>query len=603
RIGAAAGRTDLHGRLQAQGLGTIPPIAGRAILDSARGSDTPTFLALPIDRPAFLASFGTDRLPDLLADWQPATTRPAEPARLPDPSPAPVQSMAATVAAEAARILGHADPRRLPTGTSLFELGLDSLMAVQLRNRLFERFGEPAASTTLLFDHPTLDALATHLEGAARPAAPPTAAPKQSANEPIAIIGIGCRFPGGGADPASFWQSLLEGSDAIGPLPELRRELPGHEGAGLEAGFLPDIAAFDPTWFGISPREAPYIDPQHRLLLEVASEALADAGLDPRDVAGSRTGVFVGMCNYDYAAIAAAGDQVEGYAGTGSAPSIAAGRLAYTLGLNGPALVTDTACSSSLVAVHLAVGSLRAGECGMAIAGGVNLIMGGGTTTALGQLQMMAPDRRCKAFDDRADGFVRGEGCGLVLLKRLSDAERDGDPVHAVILGSALNQDGRSAGLTAPSGAAQEAVIRAALANAGLEPDTIDLVEAHGTGTALGDPIEVHALRDLFGARSRPLWVGAIKTNIGHAEAAAGIAGLIKAGMALRHGVLPGNLHFRRLNPHIALHDADLRFPAEPVQGPFRHAGVSSFGFSGTNAHVVLAAPPAGTVARPPLPA
>ncbi|HWL69852.1 MAG TPA: SDR family NAD(P)-dependent oxidoreductase, partial [Geminicoccus sp.] len=603
RIGAAAGRADLHDRLQAQGLGTIPPAAGRAILDSACGSDTPAFLALPIDRPAFLASFGTDRLPDLLANWQLPTARPVEPARMPTPSPAPAQSVAETVAAEAARILGHADPRRLPTGTSLFELGLDSLMAVQLRNRLFERFGESAASTTLLFDHPTIDALAAHLEGTARPAAPDVAAPKRSANEPIAIIGIGCRFPGGGQDPASFWQSLLAGSDVIGPLPELRRQLPGHEGEGLEAGFLPDIAGFDPTWFGISPREAPYIDPQHRLLLEVASETLADAGLDPKDVAGSRTGVFVGMCNYDYAAIAAAGDQVEGYAGTGSAPSIAAGRLAYTLGLNGPALVTDTACSSSLVAVHLAVGSLRAGECGMAIAGGVNLIMGGGTTTALGQLQMMAPDRRCKAFDDRADGFVRGEGCGLVLLKRLSDAERDGDPIHAVILGSALNQDGRSAGLTAPSGAAQEAVIRAALADAGLEPDAIDLVEAHGTGTALGDPIEVHALRDLFGARSRPLWVGAIKTNIGHAEAAAGIAGLIKAVMALRHGVLPGNLHFRRLNPHIALGDADLRFPAEPVPGPFRHAGVSSFGFSGTNAHVVLAAPPAGVTARPPLPA
>ncbi|MFZ1429165.1 MAG: SDR family NAD(P)-dependent oxidoreductase, partial [Geminicoccaceae bacterium] len=313
------------------------------------------------------------------------------------------------------------------------------------------------------------------------------------------------------------------------------------------------------------------------------------------------TGVFVGMCNYDYAAIAAAGEQIAGYAGTGSAPSIAAGRLAYTLGLGGPAMVVDTACSSSLVATHLAVQSLRRGESDLALAGGVNLILGQGTTAALGQLQMMAPDARCKAFDARADGFVRGEGCGLIALKRLPDALADGDPIHAVILGTALNQDGRSAGLTVPSGVAQEAVIRAALVDAGLEPGAIDLVEAHGTGTALGDPIETHALRDVFMERDRPLWVGAIKSNIGHAEAAAGIAGLIKTAIALRQGRLPPNLHFQSLNPHIDLGGIDLRFPTEAVSYAFRHAGVSSFGFSGTNAHLVLAAPPAATTQRPAL--
>ncbi|WP_027133348.1 SDR family NAD(P)-dependent oxidoreductase [Geminicoccus roseus] len=601
RIGAAATRHDLHDRLNAQGLRTIPPEQGRAILDAARSVDAAAFLALPIDRQPFLASFGTGRLPDVLAGWQaaPKVEAPATPGPAPEK---PAGSVAETVAAEAARVLGHPDPRRLPTGVSLFEQGLDSLMAVQLRNRLFERFGEPAASATLLFDFPTLDALAAHLSGAARPAPAPARTSSGDAREPIAIVGIGCRFPGDGADPAAFWQALLAGTDAIGPLPAQRRQLPNHGADTLQAAFLPDIAGFDAPYFGISPREAPYIDPQHRLLLEVAAEALADAGIDPATIAGSRTGVFVGMCNYDYAAIAAAGEQVDGYAGTGSAASIAAGRLSYTLGLNGPALVTDTACSSSLVTVHLAVRSLRGGECAMALAGGVNLIMGQGTTAALGQLQMMAPDSRCKAFDDRANGFVRGEGCGLVVLKRLSDALADGDPIHALILGSALNQDGRSAGLTAPSGAAQEAVIRTALADAGVAPGEIDLVEAHGTGTALGDPIEVHALREVFAGCERPLWVGAVKTNLGHTEAAAGIAGLIKAALALRHGRLPGNLHFERLNPHIDLRGADLRFPDRAVEGQFRHAGVSSFGFSGTNAHVVLAAPPAMAAGRPSLP-
>ena len=606
RVGAAAGRVDLHHRLQMQGLGTIPPAEGAAILDAAGGSDMPAILALPIDRTTFVASFGTARLPSVLAGWSVPKLSPATVRAAPSEAAAAADDGATVeiVAAEAAQILGHPDPRRLQPSTSLFEQGLDSLMAVQLRNRLFERFGEPAASATLLFDHPTLDALAAHLGGVAKAAIRPVReAARADDRVPIAIIGIGCRFPSGGDDPTRFWQALLAGTDAIQALPAARLALPGHGGHALQAAFLADVAGFDAPFFGIAPREAPFIDPQHRLLLEVAWEAFCDAGIDPSGLGGSGTGVFVGMCNYDYAGIAAAGEQVAGYAGTGSAPSIAAGRLAYTLGLRGPAMVVDTACSSSLVAAHLGLQSLRCGESDLVLAGGVNLILGQGTTTALGQLQMMAPDARCKAFDARADGFVRGEGCGLVVLKRLPDALADGDRIHAVILGSALNQDGRSAGLTVPSGAAQEAVIRAALADAGLEPGAIDLIEAHGTGTALGDPIETHALRDVFKERNRPLWVGAIKSNIGHAEAAAGIAGLIKATLALRERRLPSNLHFQQLNPHIELGGVDLRFPTEAVTGAFRHAGVSSFGFSGTNAHLILAAPPGEAAGRPPLPA
>ncbi|WP_456303956.1 SDR family NAD(P)-dependent oxidoreductase [Falsiroseomonas stagni] len=595
-IGSQAGNAALIDRLAAQGLGTIPSEAGEALLDWALSTPEAASAILPIDRPRFLASFEGMRPPSSLRGWQ--APKPAAPARAAMAEAPPAAALADLIAGEAAAVLGLSPGQALDRRANLFELGLDSLMAVELRNRLQSRLGRGALSATLLFDHSSVAALAAHLGDA--PAAARATTRATASDDPIAIIGMGCRFPAGGEDPDAFWQALAEGRDGIIPRPE-GRSLGPQDIDGPQAGYLPDVAGFDPLAFGIAPREAPFMDPQHRLLLEVAWEALEDALLPPDTLAGSNTGVFMGLCNYDYAQLAAHAEGGEAFAGTGGAPSIAAGRIAYLLGLNGPALVLDTACSSSLVALHLAVQAIRRGECGMALAGGVNLALGSGTTSALQGLSMLAPDARCKAFDARADGFVRADGCGVVVLKRLSEATAAGDRILAIIRGTAVNQDGRSSGLTAPSGAAQEAVIRAALADAGLPPDAIDAIEAHGTGTALGDPIEMHALRNVFGpSRDRPLMVGSVKTNIGHAEAAAGIAGLIKAVQMLRHGQVPPSLHFGALNPHIDLGGADLRVPTSLAPAALRHVGVSSFGFSGTNAHAVLEAPPAPAPAPPP---
>ena len=403
---------------------------------------------------------------------------------------------------------------------------------------------------------------------------------------PVAIVGMACRLPLGDT-PEAVWEGLAAQHDGVGPVPPGRWAAgPGAVGFGA---FLAGIDRFDAAFFGISPREAAVMDPQQRLMLEVAWEALEVAGIAADGLEGSRSGVYLGCCTADYARL---GDPDEaaadGYAATGGAPGVAAGRVAYTLGLTGPAMVVDTACSSSLVALHLAVQALRAGECSLALAGGVNLTLLPQGAATLERLHMLSPDGHCKAFDAAADGFVRGEGCGIVVLKLLSEARAAGDRVLAVIRGSAVNQDGRSAGLTAPNGPAQEAVIRAALANAGLQPDAVDYIEAHGTGTALGDPIEMHALAAVFGGRRRDLPVGSVKTNIGHAEAAAGIAGLIKAVLMLRHQAIPASLHFRRLNPHIDLGGVPITVPAGLTPRALRYAGVSSFGFSGTNAHVVL---------------
>ncbi|NGM19909.1 SDR family NAD(P)-dependent oxidoreductase [Roseomonas stagni] len=595
-IGSQSGNAALIDRLAAQGLGTIPTEAGEALLDWALATPEASSAILPIDRPRFLASFAATRPPASLRGW--ALAKPVAAAAVTTPQAAPTAALADLIAAEASAVLGVPPGQALDRRANLFELGLDSLMAVELRNRLQSRLGRGALSATLLFDHSSVAALAAHLGDAPAPVTAPARA--TASEEPIAIIGMGCRFPAGGEDPDAFWQALAEGRDGITDRPE-GRSLGPQDLAGPPAGYLPDVAGFDPLAFGIAPREAPFMDPQHRLLLEVAWEALEDALIPADSLAGSSTGVFIGLCNYDYAQLAASAEGAEAFAGTGGAPSIAAGRIAYLLGLNGPALVLDTACSSSLVALHLAVQAIRRGECGMALAGGTNLALGSGTTSALQGLSMLAPDARCKAFDARADGFVRADGCGIVVLKRLSDAEAAGDRILAVIRGTAVNQDGRSSGLTAPSGAAQEAVIRAALADAGLVPGDIDAIEAHGTGTALGDPIEMHALRNVFGpGRDRPLLVGSVKTNIGHAEAAAGIAGLIKAVQMLRQGEVAPSLHFGTLNPHIDLGGVDLRVPVARAPVAFRHIGVSSFGFSGTNAHAVLEAPPAPPPAPPP---
>ncbi|WP_156820293.1 type I polyketide synthase [Synechococcus sp. PCC 7336] len=422
--------------------------------------------------------------------------------------------------------------------------------------------------------------------------------------EPIAVIGLSCRFPGA-ENPEAFWNLLESGVDAISAIPGDRWDVdryydvdPGAAGKTYcrHGGFLDRIDTFDPEFFGISPREAISLDPQQRLLLEVSWEALERAHHAPGDLFDSRTGVFVGMSSSDYATAlgkAVSPREIDGYFGTGTAFSVAAGRLSYLLGLTGPSLVVDTACSSSLVAVHLACQSLRWQECDLALAGGVNVLLQPEGHINFAKANMLAADGRCKTFDAAANGFSRSEGCGTIVLKRLSDATADGDRILALIRGSAINQDGRSSSLTAPNGPSQQAVIRQALRSGGVSPDQIDYIEAHGTGTELGDPIEVDALGAVFGTQSerdRPLVLGSVKTNIGHLESAAGIAGTIKTILSLQQQAIPPHLHFNTPNPHIAWDELPFEVTARPWPRNERRrlAGVSSFGFSGTNAHLVL---------------
>ena len=429
----------------------------------------------------------------------------------------------------------------------------------------------------------------------------------ESSREPIAIIGVGCRFPGGADNPDAFWQLLHDGVDAITDVPSGRWNVDSYyspvEGvpgkmSTRQGGFLNGIDLFDSQFFEIAPREAASMDPQQRLLLEVAWEALENAGQAPDELSGSRTGVFIGIVNNDYRQLkldAGGLQNIDSYYSSGIAQSMASGRLSYVLGLQGPSISLDTACSSSLVTVHLACQSLRSRESNMALAGGVNLILTPEISVALSKYQMLARDGRCKTFDASADGYGRGEGCGLIVLKRLSDAIANGDNILALILGSAVNQDGPSSGLTAPNGPAQEIVIRDALANAGLKPTEITYVEAHGTGTSLGDPIELQALASVFGERKadRPLIVGSVKTNVGHLEGAAGIAALIKTALALQKRVIPAHLHFHDPNPFVHWSELPITIPTQttpwPAEAPLA-AGVSSFGFSGTNAHIILGA-------------
>ena len=439
-------------------------------------------------------------------------------------------------------------------------------------------------------------------------------------NDPIAIVGIGCRFPGG-ENPEAFWRALRDGRDMVREVPPERwdaerlhdpdPDAPGKAGTRW-GSFLDGVDLFDARFFGIAPREALSIDPQQRLLLEVAWEALEDAGIAADRLHGEAGGVFVGLCNHDYHDIMLEHplEQIDGYRASGVAGSMAAGRIAYLLGLHGPALTVDTACSSSLVALHLACESLRSGEARLALAGGANLILGVDTTVGLTKAHMLSPGGRCRTFDAAADGIVRGEGCGVVVLERLNDARANGHRVLAVIRATALNQDGRSSGITAPNGPAQEALMRAALARAGIDPRDVDYIEAHGTGTRLGDPIEVRALGEVYGAADRPapLRIGSVKTNLGHLEAAAGIAGVIKAVLALRHREIPPHLHFSAPNPLIpweqfAIEVPTRRMPWAPgASDRVRRAAVSSFGFSGTNAHVIIEeAPAAEQMADSPL--
>ncbi|MFI9650841.1 type I polyketide synthase, partial [Streptomyces sp. NPDC052040] len=424
--------------------------------------------------------------------------------------------------------------------------------------------------------------------------------------EEIAIIGMSCRFPSADGT-AEFWRLLREGRDAITEVPLDRWDMaalydpdPAAEGKlySRHGGFVDGVDRFDPLFFGISPKEAARLDPQHRMLLEVAWESLEDAGHAPRTLRGSRTGVYVGIAENDYARLVeeAHGTRLDHYDATGTGFCFASGRISHVLGLQGPNMAMDTGCSSSLVALHQAVSALRLGECELALAGGVHLRLSPTTSLSLARTGALAPDGRCKTFDARADGFGRSEGCGMVVLKRLSDARRDGDTVLAVVRGSAVNHDGPASGFTVPNQSAQISLIRDALANADVEPDEVSFVETHGTGTALGDPIEVGALAEVFGRSPHPVVLGAVKSNIGHTEGAAGIAGVIKTVLALRHGEIPGNVHFTEPNPHVDWAELPFTVPTAPTGWPStggaRVAGISSFGMSGTNAHIVLAAAP-----------
>jgi acyl transferase domain-containing protein len=431
-------------------------------------------------------------------------------------------------------------------------------------------------------------------------------ASERARREPIAIVGAGCRYPGGVETPEDLWRLLRGGVNAVSEIPADRWDVdayydPDPKAPGKmitrRAGFLDRVDGFDAQFFGISPREAATMDPQQRLLLETATEALESAALATDRLAGSATGVFVGITTSDYGQLLRVGgpETSDVYSATGAALNAAAGRISFTYGFQGPCVALDTACSSSLVAVHLACQSLRAGESDLALAGGVNVVLSPDAMVLFSKWGMMAPDGACKTFDAAADGFVRAEGCAMIALKRLADAQAAGDPILAVIRGSAVNSDGRSSGLTVPNGPAQQAVVRKALADAGVTPGDIDYVEAHGTGTPLGDPIEIEALGAVMGAArgaDRPLLVGSIKTNLGHTEAASGLAGLLKVVMSLRHDCIPPHLHFSTPNPRIPWANLPMRVPIEAVAWPpgerVRRAGVSSFGFSGTNAHVIV---------------
>ncbi|GAB3449349.1 SDR family NAD(P)-dependent oxidoreductase [Actinophytocola sediminis] len=592
-----------HARLARDGLAPIDTEAGLAAFDAAMSLDRPVLAVTPLNLSALRTS---DSVPVLLRGLVPPARRQAVSGDDIDlaerlralAEPQRQATLLELVRGQVARILGHTDPAEVPEDQAFRDLGFDSLTSVELRNRLSKAIGTRLPAT-LVFDHPTPRALAAFLHAGlgGGPIAAAASPGRPAADEPVAIIGMACRFPGEVDSPEQLWELLVAGREGLSGFPT-DRNWPGLDTVHTErGGFLAGAADFDPAFFGISPREAIAIDPQQRILLETAWEAVERAGIDPTSLRGSNTGVFAGAMYRDYSArfTGAAGDGYAEVLGAANAGGVLSGRLSYTLGLEGPAVSIDTACSSSLVAMHLAGQSLRGGECDLALAGGVTVMATPETFVEFSRQGNLAVDGRCKAFADAADGTGLAEGVGLLLLERLSDARRNGRRVLAVIRGSAVNQDGASNGLTAPNGPAQERVIRAALAASGVEPSDVDAVEGHGTGTTLGDPIEAQALLATYGqhrAADRPLWLGSIKSNFGHTQAAAGVAGVIKMVLAMRRGLLPMTLHVDRPSTEVDWESGAVRVlalarPWPEVDRP-RRAGVSSFGISGTNAHVII---------------